>query len=81
MIPAKLAFVVTTTARAGLAALSARVGKALGCTFAPHQDNQFDRGEAWAASVLGLRLTLSHDPDVAEGEERLYVLSGAASAG
>jgi hypothetical protein len=76
VILAKLAFVVTTTSRAALAALGQRAGTALGCTFAPHQDHQFDRGEALAASVLGLRLTLSHDPDVAEGDERLYVLEG-----
>ena len=76
MIPPKLSFVLSSSSRASLTAVAAGAGKALGCVFAPHQDNQFDRGEAVAAVVLGLQITLSHDPDVAEGEDRLYVLSG-----
>lgn len=76
MNPRKISFTASMSSRASLADVGARAGKALGCTFAPHEDNQFDRGEALAAFVLGLRITLSHDPDVELGEERRYVLDG-----
>lgn len=72
----KISFALSAIARASLAAVAKRAGDALGCTFAPIRDRMYERGEAMAASVLGLHVTLSHDPDVAEGEERHYALLG-----
>ena len=37
----------------------------------------FDSDEALEASCLGLQITLSHDPEIPEGELRTYVLMGA----
>ena len=47
-----------------------------GCTFAASGDPLFEPGEALEASVLGLHITLSADPEVPEGKERTYVLMG-----
>jgi hypothetical protein len=76
MIPPTISFAVSTMSRASLADIGARAGKALDCTFTPHQDRDNDRGGALAARALGLLLVLSHDPDIPEGEERLFTLVG-----
>ena len=76
MQPVALSFGVLIKTRATLTALGERVGRVLGCRLEPFRDATFSYGEAVGASCLGLDITLSHDPEVSEGEERTYVLSG-----
>ena len=71
-----LTFQVRRRSRETLTRMGERVGLVLGCTFSPSDDRRFTAGEGLEATVLGLRVTLSHDPDEPEGSERTYVLMG-----
>ncbi|BAZ16712.1 hypothetical protein NIES4071_85900 [Calothrix sp. NIES-4071] len=72
----QVTFQVRLKSRATLSDLGERVGSILGCNFEPSFDHMFDSGEGIEASCLGLQITLSHDPDIPEGEERTYILMG-----
>jgi nitric oxide synthase oxygenase domain/subunit len=72
----QISFQVRRDSSETLAGMGERVGKALGCTFTESTDTLFERGEALEASVLGLHITLSHDPSLPENVPRTYVLMG-----
>ncbi|ACY13833.1 hypothetical protein [Haliangium ochraceum] len=73
----QISFQVRITSADTLPQMAARVGKALGCEFAPHFDQMYDSGEAYGSSVLGLQIVISHDPMEPEGQARTYVLIGS----
>lgn len=73
----QISFQVRRRSTETLTAMGERVGNVLGCTFTPSEDKLFEPGEALEASVLGLSVTLSHDPALPEGEERSYALIGS----
>lgn len=72
----QISFQVRRQSTDALAAVGERVGEALGCTFVESTDKLFEPGEALQASVLGLHITLSHDPAIPDGAPRTYVLIG-----
>jgi hypothetical protein len=72
----QISFQVRRDASDTLAVMGKRVGEALGCAFAASTDKLFEPGEALQASVLGLHITLSHDPSIPEGAPRTYALIG-----
>jgi hypothetical protein len=73
----KVTFQVRLKTRETLRQLGDRVGQAIECRFAPSFDRMFSGGEGMEATCLGLKITLSHDPAVPDGELRTYVLRGA----
>ena len=72
----QISFQVRRRSSETLAAMGERLGNVLGCMFAASTGPLFEPGEALEASVLGLHITLSHDPAIPEGRERTYVLMG-----
>lgn len=75
-VPPQLRFRLRRASRESLSAIAERVAAALQCSFAPLEDRMYERGEAVAAAALGLHVVISHDPDVPDGEQRVYSLLG-----
>ena len=73
----QISFQVRRDGSETLTAMGERVGNVLGCTFTSSDDKMFEPGEALEASVLGLHITLSHDPALPEGVARTFVLMGS----
>jgi hypothetical protein len=76
MIYPQISFQVRLNEQATLLEVGARVSKALESVFQPSGSKLFEDGEALEATCLGLWITLSHDPEISEGEVRNFVLMG-----
>lgn len=73
----RVTFQVRNLSNATMGEMSARVGKVLGCRFAPSVDRRYPYAEVQAAQTLGLKIIMLYTHTQEDTATRTYIIMGS----